>query len=99
MKRATWCFEYTHRRIFAPPATCCLPRCTPVVDVVYRMNTHVFFMVGFSLQAVKPAKDLKTFLGNSLGRNGPFPPSCNGLDSGWEVSHMGASRSPRRPAG
>lgn len=36
-------------------------------------------------QAVKPAKDLKTFLGNSLGHHGPFPPPCRELDSGWEV--------------
>lgn len=36
-------------------------------------------------QAVKPAKDLKTFLGNSLGQHGPFPPPCRDLDSGWEV--------------
>lgn len=36
-------------------------------------------------QAVKPAKDLQTFLGNSLGHHGPFPPPCRDLDSGWEV--------------
>lgn len=36
-------------------------------------------------QAVRPATDLKTFLGNSLGHHGPFPPSCGNLDSGWEV--------------
>ncbi|CAM9509043.1 unnamed protein product, partial [Ectocarpus fasciculatus] len=36
-----------------------------------------------STMAVKPAKDLKTFLGSSLGHHGPFPPACRDLDSGW----------------
>lgn len=40
------------------------------------------------MQAVKPAKDLKTFLGTSLRQNGPFPyaPPSGDLDSGWEVT-------------
>lgn len=41
-----------------------------------------------AMQAVKPAKDLKAFLGNSLRQHGPFscPPPSGKLDSGWEVT-------------
>ncbi|CAM9671413.1 unnamed protein product, partial [Laminaria digitata] len=43
-----------------------------------------------STMAVKPAKDLKTFLGNSLRQYGPFPfaPLPGDLDSGWEVKEV-----------
>lgn len=58
-----------------------LPMTHATVFVVHHYHTpHAC-----ARQTVKPAKDLKLFLSGSLGQDGPFPPSCRELDSGWEV--------------
>lgn len=53
--------------------------------ICWRAEVHSCCLRARYRQAVKPAKDLKTFLGNSLGHHGPFAPSSGDLDSGWEV--------------